>query len=351
MDNTKLEFREITCKDYPELVQFLTQFYQNQETGSFWRERIQAWWDLNPACKETVIKGFLLKDQDKIVGFMGNAPQLFKLKDRNIVVNSLTTGRVLPEYRTSSMKFFREFVKISKETLLFDTSPTPSVVKIISYLKFSQITPPKGFKVFVYPNFRAVLKRGGILGRMVYLLLWPFIKSWDCLTIGRFSGGAYAVKKVDTLNDSFDQLWHETKDLFEATNVRSKEVLQWRCFSVPDLTKTILGCYEDQRLLGYIIGQETKVGMFKVLLCYDFWGYFSDSDMVSSLVKSFIEYGKQSHYDFIAIPGYNDAILGEVKKLLLFQHRAKNYYVKDALNQLQTLKPYYVIAQGDIGLF
>ena len=90
---------QVTCvvpADYAELAAFLASF-PDDETGSAdaWLDRMRAWWDLNPAFEDSMARGWVLRYDDRIVGFFGSIPRRFRLGGRETTVFASTTWRGL----------------------------------------------------------------------------------------------------------------------------------------------------------------------------------------------------------------------------------------------------------------
>ena len=76
---------------------------------------------------------------------------------------------------------------------------------------------------------------------------------WRAVTSTR-SGRTFSnVREVSTIDRSFDVLWAECRTQWKAAAERSSEELKWQYRDQPGKTFTVLGCYDDMKLIGYAV--------------------------------------------------------------------------------------------------
>ena len=129
----------VSLGDYPQLSQFLARFPDLGGGEQFWLSRFGMWWDDNPAFAADIERGWALKDSGRIVGFLGNIPSFFQLDSKPVAAFSVTTWMVLPSYRDLSLELLLTQMRLAKDSLLFDTTPTRGVAQILENLGFTLV--------------------------------------------------------------------------------------------------------------------------------------------------------------------------------------------------------------------
>ena len=85
-----LEIKAIIKSDYNLLCEFLSNFTnEKKENKKYWIDRLNYWWEQNPAFSENIIRGWVFKKKgsDTIVGFIGNIPTYFNLEGKKTIVS------------------------------------------------------------------------------------------------------------------------------------------------------------------------------------------------------------------------------------------------------------------------
>ena len=99
----------------------------------------------------------------------------------------------------------------------------------------------------------------------------------------------YDVRIIEEADYLFDELWDSTKTKFLNTNVRTSEILNWYCSNKGTTNNIIFGCYQENKLLGYLLCTcEDGDNIFKRITVVDFWGYMGDDQIVNSLLKGLL---------------------------------------------------------------
>jgi hypothetical protein len=71
--------KTVTKDDYEQLSLFLVNFQNELRGQAFWQTRFELWWDHNPAFSESITRGWIILDADRIVGFLGNIPSFLQI--------------------------------------------------------------------------------------------------------------------------------------------------------------------------------------------------------------------------------------------------------------------------------
>ena len=154
----------VVNKYYEQLALFLsksefakTSIYQ---TKKYWLELFKFWWELNPAFHTNAQKGWVLvNNKNEIKGFLGNIPTLMMNGERTIHAYNMTHWIVEKEYRNYSLLLLTEMIKSIQDLILFNTTPTENVIKIVNYLNFMKLNQST-YKYFLPVNLmKLIIKR------------------------------------------------------------------------------------------------------------------------------------------------------------------------------------------------
>jgi len=349
----------VQADDRQELSGFLCAFPEEPREQDFWSDRLRSWWEGNPAFSEEVPRGWLLRDEGRIVGFLGNIPSRFQVGAQERIVWNATTWRVLPDYRAQSMALvFRQMAEC-RNALLFDTTPTENVVQILRAMRFEALRCGTGWASALVVNWRRVAEAK-----------WPSIPGIGATAgaAGRWLGrlqagrlrrktgrGGAVVREASRVDGSFDDLWRKTRHHHPHTNVRTSEAIRWYCFVNRSCEKILLASYEAGRLLGYGICRASEEGRLRRIEFLDLWVDPGEAGVVGSLIEAAAEHARGRSMDLVVLPHYTEWAARELSGagLARLSWRFDRYYVKgppDLLAPLRERRAYLVGAQGDVGL-
>ena len=342
----KTEVSTVTEKDYPALARFLSSTEEPSRGEDFWKARLLFWWDENPAFSPELERGWALREDEALLGFIGRIPTLFQRSGKVVTVFNVTTWRVLPACRNQSMKLLFQFLKASGGRILFDTTPDTNVAKILERSGFTPLSLDNPRYSFTVLNPEKIFPK---------LLALPF-RLWQQFRLRKLKGEAFKgsrlVKKADV---SFDEFWARTRERYQNTNVRTSKVLHWYCFGNQNRRKELFGYYQKGQLQGYAVcwGRETK--QRREFECVDLWVDFMEDKIIKSLVRAILDYAKENSFDLVVFPHFDSHLAGAFKRCGLFQRkilRGDRYVKMDAGSEgfLDPRHSYFVSLQGDYGL-
>jgi len=98
--------------------------YLNAET---WQKRLAHWWDDNPFAAKVTLRGWILRYDGNIVGFMGLIPTCYAVCGQATPAFIASTWRVDENHRNASISMLVKLRNLAKTTLIADTTPTPQV--------------------------------------------------------------------------------------------------------------------------------------------------------------------------------------------------------------------------------
>lgn len=348
-----VEIRELQSSDYLSLALFNSNFPEDTRNETEWLARFKYWWDENPAYDETWTRGFLLLDGDRIVGFVGSFPTLFKAGDEVVKAFNGTTWRVCEDYRKFSIDLWEKNREISKDFYSFNTTPTPDVSKLVTlmgYERYSFIDDKASFLIgndellshFLSGKLPVFIRDIGFC----ILRLWQF-------RLNILSSEGLKVNLQPRNHDDLDDLWRRTKDQFTHTNVRNRESVEW--YSKNKLIKYV---YHGNTLVSYgiylLAYPNQRIGYYVVLV--DFWYDFKFelSLIVNALVKSDISLLNQDKLiTSIRYPHYTQDLARILIRIGMLKYR---YHFAGYIKRAKGMKhnsisgsSYHTLLQGDFG--
>lgn len=110
-----------------ELISFLSQQFSGGTDAELWRKRLHHWWDKNPHAKDSPLRGWVLRHEETLVGFLGLIPTAYALNGKAVPSLIATSWVIVPEYRNSGLAMAMQLKRASQTHLLLDTTPSNEV--------------------------------------------------------------------------------------------------------------------------------------------------------------------------------------------------------------------------------
>ncbi len=262
--------------DYASLSEFLTTYPGSVHPTAYWQRRFRQWWDDNPSYRSDSPRGWIVRaDDGAVVGFQGAVPSLFRLQGEERRVFAGTTWFVSPVARGQSLALFAKLPAAYGSSLIFGTSTNAKIALLLARFGFqSRASSPSGRTFLVAADAgraaRAYLRDAfsavpdAVAGLPLVLAQVPLR-----IRVRRRSGDG--VRTLDRVDRAFDELWARTERLYPNTSVRTASQIDWTCFANPDHRKLLLGCYDRDRLRGYLILAASRWRGVPVLELIDLW--------------------------------------------------------------------------------
>lgn len=358
------EVSRVSLTDYAALSAFLAKF-PDDESGSAeaWLRRMRTWWDLNPAFDDETTRGWLLREQDEIVGFLGAIPWKFQLGGRETTVFAGTTWRVLPEHRGMSIALKRRQMDEHGDALHFSTTPRAEVQRLLKLLGYEPMRSGEGDESHsaIILDFEKLLRaklNGKGLASVLAKAVAPPLAALQALRMQRLRRCAHEkVRHVHRADGTFDDLWERTKFRYPSTHVRNAAAINWYCFSSPEFEKTLLGYFDGERLAGYGVFLSVERRGMRFFECVDLWIEPGPRREVvlGALIEKARRYARKASFDRIYLPHFERSIAAAYGHLGLLQMRSPRrpgYYMgpSELMHQLTPANSYIVLAEGDYGL-
>lgn len=347
-----VEIRELQSSDYQSLAKFNSTFPGDTRNETEWLARFKYWWDENPAFDETWTRGFLLLDGDRIVGFVGSFPTLFKADDEIVKAFNGTTWRVCADYRKHSIDLWEKNREISKHFFSFNTTPTDNVVKLISKMGYYKY--PIGEESFSYQIKDHCSFADSIpihFPRILVRCAARFIKMYQSIVVN-LTMTDYRVQNYISDKSELDRLWDKNSKLLKYTNVRTRTAVEWY-----GKGKLIHYVYEGKKLVAYAIYQliTNPYSSGKTMVMLDFW-YDLSYDIVKIIV-ALVKHNQNSKnvttISSVRYPHYSKGLAEAYRKVGLSYHKKISVgYLRLPNHSEQTISgsnSYFTLLQGDMG--
>jgi hypothetical protein len=345
-------------RDYIEIAEFLSQYEGWSETAEFWLDEFHVWWDENPFLSDGMERGWILREEQKVVGFIGVTPSPFQLFGVETIVFNGTAGYVLPKYRNQSLQLFTKFISYAKDSILFNSQPSDKVVKIIRKLRFNPIPRSTCKQSLIFFNFEKILKvklGQTILTKTLIKVISPLLAMIQSMRLKKPDiEDMNNIKRVREADSTFDELWERTKHIYPNTNVRNSKTINWQCFKNKRKEKVVLGYYQKDQLLGYVICKDARMQDVRIFECTDYWVCPHSDQVMNALINAVHFYALEESYDCVLLPHFNLQLENICHERGLFSMANKNrreyFKVKPEWYEKINESNSYFVAQGDRAL-
>ena len=348
----------VTPSSFAELAGFLAGFPDEDRSGAFWLERFHLWWEKNPAFDGRTDRGWVLRDNARLVGFFGCVPALFQLHGEPATVFSGTTWRVEEPHRGSSLALLGKLIAATRGSVLFATSPIPLVIRILKTLKFRDL-PWYGSSRSIYvadpvSALRPRLDRLPAPGALAQLGA-PGLRGLQAWRTREIDRGALRVESVERADASFDALWERRRSRFSNATVRSAEVLNWYCYGHSQIRKTLLACHDGGKLVGFAICRKDRVAVPSSLRCLDLWIDRDAGAALPALIAGMRDEARRLDCALVIVPHFSAKLARDLEGLGLFQSNvagvARLFRAEPAtMDRMLAESCYLTDLEGDYGL-
>ncbi len=132
MPSCQIEDYQDSTQARAELVPWLIATDPQPLTPELWQRRLAHWWDHNPFASMHGERGWLLRHEGAIVGFMALIPACYAVNGRPTPSVIASTWRIDPAHRNASLPMFLKLRRLSADTLIADTTPSPEVQALMA---------------------------------------------------------------------------------------------------------------------------------------------------------------------------------------------------------------------------
>ena len=335
------------------LISFFAKFENEHRSKKFWAKRLKNWWNDNPSFGTNFKKGWILvNESESIVGFIGNIPTNYIVNGEKKIVNNTTSWRVLKEYRSQSILLFQEIIKSSASTILFDTTPTPTVEKILKLYKFQKNNYTRET---IFPT---TLKNDALrsISKIFFLsayssFLDPFLQFFYHIKL--FSTETTIKAKIisnEKIDEKIDLLWEKTQNKFSTTLVRDSDNIRWYLKNELNIKKIFIGCFSNNEIIGYSIFSCDYSK--NIMLMLDFWFEKDEDVLLKKISLRALKFAKNKGIKRIIYPHFNPLLEKSLSSLSPFNKEidSKIYYKTEQNDFLSDNNTYITLISGDYGL-
>ncbi|MGV3662324.1 MAG: hypothetical protein ACO1TE_19215 [Prosthecobacter sp.] len=114
-----------------ELISWLVATDTHGLDGNIWRRRMAHWWDENPFSALCPERGWLLRQEGRLVGFLGLIPVCYAVHGKPTPAYMASTWRVDEPHRNASLPMFMRLRRLGAQHLVVDSTPTPDVQQLM----------------------------------------------------------------------------------------------------------------------------------------------------------------------------------------------------------------------------
>ena len=98
-----------------------------------WRSRLAFWWDENPFAHAHPCRGWVLRDGDRLVGYLGVIPTFYEASGELVPAWIATSWAVEEAHRHAALPMGMMLQRQGRERVMVDTTPSPEVQKLLAH--------------------------------------------------------------------------------------------------------------------------------------------------------------------------------------------------------------------------
>ena len=334
--------------------------WPNERDAAWWRRRFPVWWDDNPFFSAGSARGWTLRSEHQIRGFFGLVPLRLQVAGQETTAFASTTWRADPALRHHSLTAIAQVMRHTKGSLLFISTLTPALVKILAALKFVPL--PRGGHFYGRQRNTLPLRvdrfsSSKFAVRVALRAPSAIYRAYPRAVAARLalSGRGLTSRELAKADTAFDDLWARTRHQAATTNVRTAAYFNWHC-SPGAGSKKLYGCYRDNRLVGACMAwpRPARRGTL-VHECVDLWTDAAEPRAAASLLSALVAGALRDGADFVEVPHVSPTLhtlassAGFLPRTL--SDRGEVFLgPKDTLAAIDDQNSFFCSLQGDYGL-
>jgi hypothetical protein len=326
--------------DLDAAAEYLLGYRNKRLPASYWRQRFSYWWDDNPAFDESCIRGWIMRDAGRIVGFLGQIPRCYTYAGADILAVASSTWAVDEAYRGDALALYLTFIRENRQRPLWATTLSERTEAIVDGLGFT-VAPGCS------DGYRLLLSGPRLPGACGASLQGIVNRHWPISGTGN---SPMVVERLDRAGPEFDELWSATRGQADATRCRSASDVNWSCFSWPDGNKLLLAARLAGRLTGFAILQPLSVNGLRLLDGLDLWWDWSVPGTVESLLGAAMNYAKRRGLDGLSVLSsdrYSATLNGWARNLPLSGLRPNR--IRPPQDFSPAVNAWFCRGEGDVG--
>ncbi|MDB6116792.1 MAG: hypothetical protein JWO08_573 [Verrucomicrobiaceae bacterium] len=149
-----------------EVAHFLASSEGRPCPPELWLKRMQHWWTDNPAAPSHAARGWALRSEGRLVGFMACIPSLMAWQGQPVPAGFPVSWRVAAEHRSGSLPMLVKMRGLGRKMPLLDTTPNKQVQEMLDKLGFRSVHQRHGHIFVLGPLLGKLLGRGRSFPRL-----------------------------------------------------------------------------------------------------------------------------------------------------------------------------------------
>ncbi|MCX6853585.1 MAG: hypothetical protein NTV80_01620 [Verrucomicrobia bacterium] len=132
---------QTTIQDYQdtpalrgELLDFLNRTGKPPTETCTWEARLRHWWDENPHAQLHPLRGYILRHEERIVGYAGAIPTSHSIQGQRFPTVCATTLRVDPEHRKGAVQILLKMRALATEVIVTHTTAIPKLRETLAHM-------------------------------------------------------------------------------------------------------------------------------------------------------------------------------------------------------------------------
>jgi GNAT superfamily N-acetyltransferase len=244
------QIKQFELSDQDALLSFLRLAYPEERLKGdeiFWKWHFLE----NPHASLDNVPLWIVRSGEQVVGQMATIPVKLKVGEEEKRALWIIDFILLPEYR--GRKLGKRLMQAARETYcttmlaLGYNKDSEAVLRSHKWVSLGNINR---YHIMLFPG-NASKEIAGLapVRQLINLIYAPLRPSLNKLSLPE--GGA--LREVTQFDSSFDELWRGASGQWPCAVVRNARFLEWQFMKQPGKKFDVLGYYENDRLLGYVV--------------------------------------------------------------------------------------------------
>jgi len=245
---SEIQIKQLEIEEQDALLAFLRLAYPDdlrRSEPTFWRWHFVE----NPLAGRGNIPCWILKRGDEVVGQIAAIPVELKVGDDRIRAACMIDLIVHEDLRGQG--FGKRLFHAAGEqySTMFSLGMNENSTPILHKLKWADMGSLHRYHRLLFPGEALKEARNfAPLREVLNLAYAPFRPRFS-----RSLSKAMSVREVSSFDSSFAEFWQEARSQWPCVVERDRSYLEWQFMRQPGKLFEILGCYEENRLLGYAV--------------------------------------------------------------------------------------------------
>lgn len=254
-------------KDLPEVSKLISLVF-NRPCRADGVERLRWMLFANPDGQEQIAKGWILRSQNEIVGFLANVVRRMSFLGKDHLVACTANYVVKPSYRFHGLKLAKAFFDQSQVNHLLCSSGSDNSIQILKRFGAQQIVGGDNAALFVFnsaPIVSCFLKKKGHANNFLYAVLGEGFRSanWlkQCFSRKLARDDTITIKEAVSFSDEVNELYKRNRLRDKVVSYRDSKRLNWLFVDGPiNRPNTLIrNAYKENRLCGYAVTQDRNI--------------------------------------------------------------------------------------------